>query len=515
MKARRFLYLALAAVMMASPACDPVEVQPSTNTEEPGGKEEPKEPEKPQETAKKPSEEIQQADVFARNLLGTYYLWNTEVSKDLARFNPDTCFNPISLVNKIRYHENGKEVDHWTSMTKSLDEMTSSVQGTGLSFGYDLQAGSISNKPGTYFLLVTYVNNGKPAAEVGLKRGDIIMSIDGKDITASNIYDAFNAEKVTLGIAHLTSDGQHIGPIEKNVAMNANKEWENPVLVDTTYDVNGKKVGYLAYSSFDLNTSNTLPDIFRKFKANGIEELIIDLRYNGGGYTFTECLLASLIAPPANVAAKDVFQTEVYNSLLNNEWKRQGYDTNTYFSNKHEMASANISQDITDANPGITKLYAIVTGGSASASEGLIVGLGPYLDITLVGEQTYGKYCAGLMMSPEDLYGKTSTTDYSKITKWGIYVMVSKFADKNGQNAAMPDGIPVNIKVGDNPLDGYQLGDENETMLKAALTAAGKVYSKSSAPATRSSRIETTPLDHGMPRGMLIKTELPPVFVNE
>ena len=296
--------------------------------------------------------------------------------------------------------------------------------------------------------------------------------------------------------------------------MTADKDWEDPVLVTKTFDLKGKKVGYLAYSSFDLNSSNTLPDVFRQFKSEGIKELIIDLRYNGGGYTFTECLLASLIAPPANVAAGDIFQTEVYNSLLANEWKKQGYDTNTYFSTKHVMASKNINQDITDANPGITKLYAIVTGGSASASEGLLVGLDPYMDITLVGQQTYGKYCAGIMMSPEDFYGKPSSTDYSKITKWGIYVMVSKFADKNGYNAAQPDGIPVNVQAKDNPLDGHQLGDENETMLKAALTAAGKLYPRSSAPATRASSLETTLIDHGMPRGMLIKTDLPPVSFN-
>ena len=65
-------------------------------------------------------------------------------------------------------------------------------------------------------------------------------------------------------------------------------------------------------------------------------------------------------------------------------------------------------------------------------------------------------------------------------------------------------------------MDGYQLGDENETMLKAALTAAGKLYPKSTAPATRaSSGMETILLDHGMPRGMLVKTDLPSVFVND
>ena len=334
------------------------------------------------------------------------------------------------MVNQIRYHQGGKEVDHWTSMTNSLEAMTSSVQGLGLSFGYDLQAGRISNKEGVYFLIVTYVNKGKPADKAGLKRGDLIMSIDGKEITSSNIYDAFNAETVSLGIAHLTSDG-YLGQVEKTVSMVADKEWEDPVIANKTFDVDGKKVGYLAYSSFDLNSSNTLPNVFRKFKEDGIEELIIDLRYNGGGYTFTECLLASLIAPPANVAAGDVFQTEVYNQVLSAAWKRQGYDTNTYFSNKHVMASQGIEQDITDANPGIKKLYAIVSSGSASASEGLLVGLGPYMDITLIGQQTYGKYCAGIMMSPEDLYGSNSEVDYSKISKWGIYVMVSKFADKD------------------------------------------------------------------------------------
>lgn len=514
MKASRFLCLVLAAVMMVAPACDPVqeEITPVNNG---GGdnkqEEQEKEKEKEQETAKKPSDEIQQADIFARDLLGTYYLWNSEIGNDLARFNPDTCFNPISVVNQIRYHQGGKEVDHWTSMTNSLEAMTSSVQGLGLSFGYDLQAGRISNKEGVYFLIVTYVNKGKPADKAGLKRGDLIMSIDGKEITSSNIYDAFNAETVSLGIAHLTSDG-YLGQVEKTVSMVADKEWEDPVIANKTFDVDGKKVGYLAYSSFDLNSSNTLPNVFRKFKEDGIEELIIDLRYNGGGYTFTECLLASLIAPPANVAAGDVFQTEVYNQVLSAAWKRQGYDTNTYFSNKHVMASQGIEQDITDANPGIKKLYAIVSSGSASASEGLLVGLGPYMDITLIGQQTYGKYCAGIMMSPEDLYGSNSEVDYSKISKWGIYVMVSKFADKDGKNAAQPDGIPVNIEAYDNALDGFQLGDENETMLKVALTAAGKVYSETSAATRAEDRIPTMLLDHGMPRGMLVKTDIPKVI---
>ena len=507
MKFLNLRHIALIALFPLLFSCvEKVNPEPSPNDQP--GKETPETP-----VVSKPSAEIQQADQFAQNLLGTYYLWTKEINSDIAKLTPDTCKSPIPVVKEIRYHQGGKEVDHWTELMSDLSSMTSSVQGLGLSFGYDLMSGAISNKQGCYFLIVCYVNKGKPAEKAGLKRGDIIMTIDGNDITASNIYDAFYSENVTLGIAHLTADG-YLGPVEKTVSMTADKVWEDPVLVNKTFDVGGKKVGYLAYSAFDLNSSTTLPDVFREFKSEGIEELIIDLRYNGGGYAFTECLLASMIAPSSNVAAGDVFQTEVYNSILADAWKQQNYDTNTYLSTKHvyKDSTHDIDEDVSDANPGIKKLYAIVTKGSASASEGLIVGLSPYVDITLIGQQTYGKYCAGLMMSPEDLYGTNSPYDYSKITKWGMYVMVSKFADKNGDNAAQPDGIPVQIESKDNPLDGSQLGDENETMLRAALTAAGKVYTRSSVETGR--QFETELLEHSVPRGILIKTDIPQVVNN-
>ena len=91
-----------------------------------------------------------------------------------------------------------------------------------------------------------------------------------------------------------------------------------------------------------------------------------------------------------------------------------------------------------------------------------------------------------------------------------MYVMISKFADRYGRNESIPDGIPVDVRIDDDPFDGCQLGDENETMLRAALQAAGKVYPQA-ASVTRSysNNIELTPLEHGAPRGILIKTDVP------
>lgn len=456
-----------------------------------------------------PSSEISKADQYAIDVLGTYYLWNEEIEKDLRRLDPDTCRMPMEVVESIRYREGGKEVDRWTILTDDLESFQNSVQGLGLTYGYDLQAGRISNKPGEYFLVVSYVSNEGPAQKAGLKRGDIIITLDGKAITENNIYDAFNSRSIALGVTCL-DEGNNISGDVRAVSLKAVDMYEDPILVAKTFDVAGKKVGYLAYTGFDIKSSQTLPDVFKEFKSMNIDELIIDLRYNGGGYAFTENVLASMIAPQANVLAGDIFQTEVYNSILADAWEKQGEDTNTYLSTKHKFNSKSPDIDVADANPGISKVYAIVTGGTASASEGLIVGLRPYMDVVLVGQQTYGKYCAGILLAPEDFY--SSRYDYSLIKDWGMYVMISKFADCNGRNESIPDGIPVDVKVDDNPFDGCQLGDENETMLRAALQAAGKVYPQA-AVATRaySRNLRTVPLEHGAPRGLLIKTEIPSV----
>lgn len=453
-----------------------------------------------------PTPEVAKADQYAIDVLGSYYLWNEEIEKDLVRLHPDTCRMPMEVVKSIRYHEGGKEIDRWTVLTDDLESFQNSVQGLGLTYGYDLQAGRISNREGEYFLVVSYVFKDGPAQKAGLKRGDVIITLDGKSITGDNIYDAFNTSTIKLGVTRVS--GGVIDQNVKEVELRAVDMYEDPILVAKTFDAAGKKVGYLAYSGFDLKSSQALPEVFKDFKSKNIDELIIDLRYNGGGYAFTENVLASMIAPRANVLAGDIFQTEVYNAILTDAWKKQGEDTNTYFSTVHEISSQNLKIDVSDANLGIDRIYAIVTGGTASASEGLIVGLKPYIDVVIVGQQTYGKYCAGILLSPDKFYN--SKYDYSLIKDWGMYVMISKFADCNGCNASIPDGIPVDIAADDDPFDGFQLGDENETMLRVALQAAGKVYPQADvATRTYSRNLQTSPLEHGAPRGLLIKTDVP------
>ena len=468
----------------------------------------------------KPTATISKADQFAIDMLSSYYLWSKEISTALGRLDPDTCCSPAEVVKEIRYKSNVVNktgyVDRWTVLTDDLEGFTNSVQGLGVSYGYELSGGAFvdasGNRTGDYFLIVDYVCKDGPAEKAGLKRGDIFISIDGKSITSGNLNDVFNSTSISLGLG--TYDGNSIKDSGKTVSLTAVQMYEDPILVDKVFDLGSKKVGYLMYNSFDLKSVETLPAVFRNFKAQGIDELIVDFRYNGGGYAFTECALASMIAPPEVVSSNGVFQTEIFNSWLTEAWESQSMDMNTYFRTDYSITynGTTYKADVSDANPGVSKVYFITTGSTASASEGVIVGLGPYMDMKLIGERTYGKYCAGYMLGPDDLYD-SKKYDFSLIKDWGMYVMVSTFADRDGHNSSNPadpthvgdtPGISVDVESYDDPLDGYQLGDENETMLRAALTAAGKVYPGTRAPELQGPRFQTRRLEHGMPAGTLI-----------
>ena len=444
-------------------------------------------------------------DQFAIDVLETYYLWNKEIAGDIKRLNPDTCTTPIAVVSDIIYRENGKEVDKWTVLIERLSDMESSVQGNSTTFGLDFAVGTISNKPGEYFLLVNYVFKDGPAAKAGIKRGDIILDYGGQAITGSNVYDIFNKTFLSLGVTGLTSEGYLDSDNVKEIPLAAVTMYEDPILMAKTFDVNGDKVGYMVYNSFDLKSAQALCDSCRKLKSAGIEKLILDLRYNGGGYVFTEDVLASLIAPWQNVSGKDIFQKNVYNEILTESFKKSGYDLNEYFSSQNSTTidGKEVTVDVTDANLNLNDLYVITTSNTASASEGLIIGLQPYMNVNLYGETTFGKFCSGWMLAPEDIYERAS--DYSLIKEWGMYVMVGKFTNANDQNDAYPAGISPKINVEDNPFDGCQLGDENETMLKAVLKDMGKTYPGGTATRASIMQYDTKHIDH-RPTGLSIKS---------
>ena len=147
--------------------------------------------------------------------------------------------------------------------------------------------------------------------------------------------------------------------------------------------------------------------------------------------------------------------------------------------------------------------------GTASAAESILVGLMPYMDIELIGGRTHGKYCSGIMWEASDWYEnveqsfRENRTTFAKefpeygdwkkyMDNWGIYVMISRYADKEGKNPCMPDGLQPEVEAHDMFEEPYPLGDEREAMLRVALERAGKT---DLAPLTQSRVVVSRPLE--------------------
>lgn len=423
------------------------------------------------------TDEQYHANIFAGTSLETFYYWNKEISNDLLRLNPETNTDPISTVNEIRYHEGDTEIDRWTMLTDDFESFNSSLEGVYTTYGYQPITYLLDESTGQCVSAVAYVYQNSPAEKAGLKRGDIIYEIDGKPLTVNNYTDLFYSSQITLSLAAYDATINTIVPTEQTVTMQAVEMYENPILCYKTIDLdNGNKIGYLAYSSFDLNSIPELIEICKDFKAKGVKKLVLDLRYNGGGYVITENVLASMFAPQDVVDSKAIFEKEDYNELLT----ASGWSSVTRFTTTFNYESVGLNVSTEGANIGLEHIYALIGPNTASASEALIGGLMPYMPITLIGEQSHGKYCTGIPLSSKELYDMMEEATPTAIKNWGIYVMIGIYMNSKNETPCMPNGLTPDIEAIDDPMQPVQLGDENEILLRAALEKEGKQYPETS-----------------------------------
>ena len=410
------------------------------------------------------------ANTFAWNEMNFYYLWKAEVASAMEKWQ--NWEEPIAKVAAIRYKDvRGEDIDRWTMLTDDFSSFTGSVSGHTRTLGLDYRLYYFDEARTRVCAVVTFAYEGSPAAEAGIGRGAVILKVDGREMTPDNYRELvrnglLGGGTVTLGF----SDG-------RSVTLTAVDMYENPVhTVRILEREDGRKVGYLHYASFTLDSCQDLVDAFKRFTDEGIDELVLDLRYNGGGYVLAETVLASMLAPVAAVEGKRVFSREVFNETLTEE---VGKDS-TCFGTGFTYRSGGELQVISTAraNPDLRRLFVLTTEGSASASESLICGLKPYMDVVVVGARTSGKYCAGLLLPASNWVDEVKDAledgeyEVAKplLANWGLYVMYSRYADCNGRTLSMPDGIAPDHEVADKPGDGFDLGDPHETMLAAALS---------------------------------------------
>ncbi|MDO3628892.1 S41 family peptidase [Mucilaginibacter sp. BT774] len=257
-------------------------------------------------------------------------------------------------------------------------------------------------------LRVKYVYPGSPADLAGIKRGYQITSINGNSSVSydgpgygnsTNLNFVINAysNSNTISMTLKKPDGTTLTVANMNVSTYT----VNPVLKDTVFDQgNGHKVGYIVFNSFTsgANADPKLDPVFADFAAQGVTDLVVDLRYNGGGYVSTAEHIDNLIVPSSksgtlmyNTYYNDIL-TNGKEVLLKNQWRKDQTTGQDYNYGQFSYSVADNAVNFTKAGSlNVNRVFFIITGSTASASELTINNLRPVMDVQFIGETSYGK----------------------------------------------------------------------------------------------------------------------------
>ncbi|MEB2786939.1 S41 family peptidase [Algoriphagus persicinus] len=359
-----------------------------------------------------------------------WYYWNAEIPAGIKTTNYSTN---QELLDALIF----KPLDRFSYLTTQEAFNKAFVgKNAGHGFGFAFDA--------TERLYLTFVYDESPSGKDGWKRGWEIIEINGMAISdyrnSSGGYDfqlGTSDPGITNSFAFKLPDGTN------TTRTNVKEEYQsNSVLHQEIITFADKKVGYWVFQSFKATAGQSptksleVDESMKFFEEAGIDELIIDLRYNGGGSVAVAEQINNYLIQASN--SNKLMYTNKLNSLKTDIQKSVDFK---------KVGSLNLD-----------KLIFITSRGTASASELVINSLAPYFDITLVGDNTYGKPVGSFPLSSYNETLKNNNVELVPIT----------FATANSEGKAEYfDGFPADFAVGDTPQ--FNWGDPNDLRLAAAL----------------------------------------------
>ncbi len=187
-------------------------------------------------------------------------------------------------------------MDRFSWFIDDYEVQNQAFQGIRTRFGFTSKMINLNDGSDKVVILVAMVEPNSPAGDAQMKRGDLISAINGTVLNTSNYsstYAELSNETVTLSFVD-EEDGKFSQLEDKT--MTRALVAANPIHVTRIFNnIGGKKVGYLVYNQFSGSFNDELNDAFADFKAEGVQEFVLDLRFNGGGSVLTSALLASMI----------------------------------------------------------------------------------------------------------------------------------------------------------------------------------------------------------------------------
>lgn len=412
------------------------------------------------------------------------YFWNDGIPT-YELFKPRSYSSDQEVLDAIvKLPGTNKPVDKYSF----LDDggVSTSLGGVSGDFGFSIFYNDDDGNSATPTedLRIKYVSPGSPAATSGLKRGFQITSLNGKSGSSLSTSSSANVSFVSTAVFGSSStvsltvkkpDGS-----SQSLTIAKATYANNPILTTKTFTVGSKKVAYIVYNSFTTNSRDILRTAIGKFQTEGASELIVDLRYNGGGSVATSDVFTNLIAP-ASVSGQVMYTTFwtktmqdgnakilANQPLLDANGKLQTFTTGvngkwaTYadINYKPTFDAGNIENFAKEGSADFKKIYFLVLSGTASASELLINNLKGVMpnEVKLIGRKTYGKPVGFFAIN---------------IDKLDLYI--PQFETRNQKSyGAYYDGMVVDKSIADDVTKDF--GDEKEALLAAALAYSEKGF---------------------------------------
>lgn len=422
-------------------------------------------------------------NMFLRSWTNELYLWYGEVpDRHPAGFTTEQYFEELKT-SALAPSGRDKDQFHFTYSTEEWEALS----GSGIEVGYGAQWIILSDAPPRR-IVVAFVEPGSPAAaaSANLSRGVEVLVADGVDVVNGGSVDALNAAffPESVGETH-TFTIRELSGSTRSVTMTTVAVTHRPVLVTSTIDQSGVPVGYLLFNDHIATAESALIDAVNTLRTASIQDLILDLRYNGGGYLDIASELAYMIAG-GSLTTGQPFERLVFNDKHPSTNPLTGRPlTPTPFHKTTQDFDVPAGRALPTLN--LTRVYVITSGNTCSASESIINGLrGVGVQVYQIGSTTCGKPYG---FYPQDNCGTT----YFSIQFQGLNAQnFGDYPDGFGpQNVSGTPSVRLNgCSVGDDL--SHQLGNVNEARLRAAL-------------AFRASNNQTCPVASGFAPGAELK----------
>ena len=388
--------------------------------------------------------------------LNTYYYWQNSIS-DLADNRFDSQKSYASFLSRFNANHDLlfesllSENDRFSWIMSDYTALENQLRRVYKTSGMMIGLARIGES-NDLFAYVRYVLPGSDAAAKNIERGDLFLSVNNEQLTIDNYRDLLSSDVELFSIQLAQISDQTVTPTGISVDLVKSEIQENPIKITKLIELNNTKIGYLMYNGFVADFDNELENTLAQFQTQGVNQLIVDLRYNRGGRTSSSIKLASMITGQ--------FSGEVFAQTQHND-KLSSYNEDYLF----EATAVQLKMD---------RLYVISSSETASASELLINGLSPYIDVILIGDNTTGKNVGSYSIYDWiDNEGNVNPRH-----TWAMQPITLKIANSEGF-ADFESGLQADYILQEDIANLGTLGEIDEPLLEKTLEVMGMLPTKS------------------------------------